>query len=111
MVASHIVYYNTSYRLDRCNDMLNIRLPESLENELAEEARRRNASRSEIAREALTFYLRAQRRQRYITRLQQAAQRLDDAQARALAEEGLWFDNEVLRTEPLGMVDHDGWWQ
>lgn len=93
--------------------MLNIRLPDSLERALAQEAQQRNTSRSEVAREALTFYLRAQRRQRYIKRLQLAAKRLDEVEARAFAEESLVLGNEILavaETSPLDTQDDHPWW-
>lgn len=96
--------------------MLNIRLPAPLEQELAQEAQQRNTSRSEVAREALTFYLRTQRRKRYIKQLQRAAERLDEAETRAFAEEGMLFDNESLgiteaSPSPLNVEGDEKWWQ
>lgn len=94
--------------------MLNIRLPSALEHALAQEAQQRNTSRSEVAREALTFYLKIQRRQRYIKRLQQAAQRLNEAETRAFAEESLPFDNEALaiaQASPLDVESDNKWWR
>ena len=94
--------------------MLNIRLPSALEHALVQEAQQRNTSRSEVAREALTFYLKLQRRQRYIKRLQQAAQRLDEAETRAFVEESLPFDNEALaiaQASPLDVESDNKWWQ
>lgn len=94
--------------------MLNIRLPDILENELAQEAQQRHTSRSQVARDALTFYLRVQRRKRYINRMQQAAERLDDAETRAFADESVLFDNEALSIAEAAAPDADSgnkWWR
>lgn len=94
--------------------MLNIRLPESLNQALAEEARQRHTSRSEVARDALAFYLRAKRRQRFMKQMQQAATRLSEVEARDLAEEGLALDNEVLERAEAYTTREDAntpWWQ
>jgi metal-responsive CopG/Arc/MetJ family transcriptional regulator len=92
--------------------MLNIRLPEKLERQLEEEARRSDRSRSEVARDALAFYLRIHRRRRYIERLKQAAALLAEAEARALADEALPLDNEALAVAeaPSEYADGDKWW-
>lgn len=94
--------------------MLNIRLPESLDQALVEEARQRHTSRSEVARDALTFYLRAKRRQRFVKQMQQAASRLNEIEARQLAEESLTLDNEALDVAEARSFAEDTdtpWWQ
>lgn len=94
--------------------MLNIRLPDALEHALAEEAQQRNTSRSEVAREALRSHLRVQRRQRYVKRLQDAAEHLNEAEQRALAEESVAYDNEALavaEAEPLDPDVDNEWWR
>ncbi|HET7371370.1 MAG TPA: ribbon-helix-helix protein, CopG family [Gammaproteobacteria bacterium] len=93
--------------------MLNIRLPEELERKLAEEAEQSRRSRSEIAREALSLYLRAHRRQRYINRLRSAASTLRQAEAIAIAEESLPLDEESLAiAESAVRYDNDDkWWK
>jgi hypothetical protein len=67
-----------------------------------------------VAIEALSFYKNVQRRQRFTKRLQQAAQRLDEAELRAFAEESLPFDNEALaiaQASPLDVDSDSKWWR
>lgn len=93
--------------------MLNIRLPDSLNQALVEEARQRHTSRSEVARDALAFYLRAKHRQRFMQQMQQAANRLNDVETRHLAAESITLDNEALSVAEAGTDDDSGtpWWQ
>lgn len=101
------------YEPAEISSVLNIRLPEQLERQLAEEARRSDRSRSEVARDALAFYLRIHRRRRYIERLKRAAALLAEAEARALADEALPLDDEALAVAeaPATYGDNaDKWW-
>jgi predicted transcriptional regulator len=94
--------------------MLNIRLPDELNQKLVEEARLSHRSRSEVTREALALYLRAHRRRRYIARLQRAAATLREAEARTLAEESLPLDEESFAVGEASEnhdANPDRWWK
>lgn len=93
--------------------MLNIRLPEELERKLLEEARLTHKSRSEMTREALTLYLRIRRRRRFVARMRLAAAALNGADAAALADESLRFDNEALAVADAhpGYNFREKWWE
>jgi Arc/MetJ-type ribon-helix-helix transcriptional regulator len=94
--------------------MLHIRLPEPLEQELAQEARNAHKSRSEVAREALSVYLHLRRRRRFMGKLQDAASALDGAEARTLANESLPLDEEALGIPEGGgryAENVDKWWK
>lgn len=93
--------------------MLNIRLPEELERQLVEEARLTSKSRSQLTREALALYLRVRRRRRFLMRMRRAADAVNDAEALALADESLVFDNEAQAIAE-GRGDYDPgevWWK
>ena len=53
--------------------MLNIRLTDQIEQQLSEEARRENRTRSEIARDALTWYLTEIEKKRFMDQLLEEA--------------------------------------
>ena len=80
---------------------LNIRLTEQIEQRLTEEAERENKTRSEIARDALTWYLTEIEKKRFMDQLLEEA-RSGYAnsnirqEAQAIAEEFLPLENEIL---------------
>lgn len=78
--------------------ILSMRLDDELERRLAMEAEHAQKSRSEVVRDALTAYLRDRERRRFEGELVRAAQSIDPAEARAIAEEALPFDNEAMGT-------------
>ncbi len=83
--------------------MLNIRLTDQIEQQLAEEARRENKTRSEIARDALTWYLTEIEKKRFMDQLLEEARAAYAnesirQEAKAIAEEFLPLENEVLNS-------------
>lgn len=103
--------------------MLNIRLTEQIEQQLAEEARRENKTRSEIVRDALNWYLTEIEKKRFMDQL------LDEARAAyannnirrealEIAEEFLSLDSEILDkagNNTSGNLPHsesgEKWWK
>lgn len=80
---------------------LNIRLTEQIEQRLTEEAERENKTRSEIARDALTWYLTEIEKKRFMDQLlEEARSAYANAnirqEAQAIAEEFLPIENEIL---------------
>lgn len=81
--------------------VLSLRLDEELERLLAQEARRGDVTRSELARQALASFLRERERQRFLDEIARAARALDPDESRTLAEEALPAGNEaLLASEP-----------
>lgn len=81
--------------------LLSIRVPKELEKKLAEEAKVSHKKRAQLVREALSAYLRAQERGRFLGEMARAARALatdEGARREALeiAEESVAFDNEAL---------------
>ncbi len=76
--------------------ILSMRLDDEMDGRLAREAEREHRSRSEIVREALAAFLDSRERQRFLSEIARAAREVTPAEARALAEEALPFDNEAL---------------
>lgn len=94
-------YRGLRYNLeDRGDDMstLSIRLPERLDEFLAEEARLSRRNRSELVREAIAEYLERQKRERFMAEMVAAARALarHGDEAVAIAEEFLPLENEAL---------------
>ena len=80
---------------------LNIRLTDQIEQQLTEEAQRENKTRSEIARDALAWYLTEIEKKRFMDQLLEEAREAyaNDSirqEAKAIAEEFLPFENEAL---------------
>jgi len=80
---------------------LNIRLTEQIEQRLTEEAERKNKTRSEIARDALTWYLTEIEKKRFMDQLLEEARSAYASEsirqeAQAIAEEFLPIENEIL---------------
>ena len=76
--------------------ILSMRLDDDMDGRLAREAERERKSRSEVVREALATFLESRERQRFLSELVRAAREVTPAEARAIAEEALPLDNEVL---------------
>jgi len=103
--------------------MLNIRLTDQIEQQLSEEARRENRTRSEIARDALTWYLTEIEKKRFMDQLLEEAREAYAnekirQEAREIAEEFLPLESEVLNiAEDLksGKLQHEApgekWWK
>ncbi|MBK6958334.1 MAG: ribbon-helix-helix protein, CopG family [Nitrosomonas sp.] len=103
--------------------MLNIRLTDQIEQQLSEEARRENRTRSEIARDALTWYLTEIEKKRFMDQLLEEAREAYAnekirQEAREIAEEFLPLESEVLDiAEDLksGKLQHEApgekWWK
>lgn len=103
--------------------MLNIRLTDQIEQQLSEEARRENRTRSEIARDALTWYLTEIEKKRFMDQLLEEAREAYSnenirQEAREISEEFLPLENEVLNiAEDLksGKLQHEApgekWWK
>ena len=103
--------------------MLNIRLTDQIEQQLAEEARRENRTRSEIARDALTWYLTEIEKKRFMDQLLEEAREAYAnenirQEAKEIAEEFLPLENEGLDSaEDLksGKLQHESpgekWWK
>ena len=84
-----------------------LRLPDDLESQLDEEARREGVARSEIARAAIAEFLARKERQRYLaTFVAEARAAYADPKIRkdalALAEEAVPLDNEGLSVAERG---------
>lgn len=80
---------------------ISLRLPDEVENRLAEEARLEGRARSEVVREAIVEYVARRERERFMTELVAEAKAVyaDEAGARAaveLAEEFVESDNDAL---------------
>jgi metal-responsive CopG/Arc/MetJ family transcriptional regulator len=81
--------------------ILSMRIDDDLDRRLSQEAERERRSRSEIVREALSAFLSERERLRFQGEIARAAQAIDPAESRAVAEEALPLDNEALRaSEP-----------
>ncbi len=81
--------------------LLSVRLPKELERKLDEEAKLARTKRAELVRTALSAYLRARERERFMSELERAARAMaQDVDARrevaGLAEEFLPLENEAL---------------
>ena len=91
---------------------LNIRLSDQIEQRLADEARRENKTRSEIARDALTWYLTEIEKKRFMDQLLEearAAYANDQIRREAMeiAEAFLPFESEIPDNEESG----EKWWK
>jgi metal-responsive CopG/Arc/MetJ family transcriptional regulator len=103
--------------------MLNIRLTEQIEQQLAEEARRENKTRSEIARDALNWYLTEGEKKRFMDQLLEEARTAyaDNnirQEALDLAEEFLSLDGEIPEktdnsapADPPNPESSEKWWK
>ena len=103
--------------------MLNIRLTDQIEQQLSEEARRENRTRSEIARDALTWYLTEIEKKRFMNQLLEEAREAYAnenirQEAKEIAEEFLPLENEALdiaEDPKSGKLQHKGpdekWWK
>ncbi len=103
--------------------MLNIRLTDQIEQQLSEEARRENRTRSEIARDALTWYLTEIEKKRFMDQLLEEvreayANENIRQEAKEIAEEFLSLENEVLdiaEDSKSGKLQHEApgekWWK
>lgn len=121
------MYYNSLYILndirERNMSMLNIRLTDQIEQQLSEEARRENRTRSEIARDALTWYLTEIEKKTFHGSTPgrstgSICKRKIRQEAREIAEEFLPLESEVLDiAEDLksGKLQHEApgekWWK
>ncbi|MFZ5557578.1 MAG: ribbon-helix-helix protein, CopG family [Pseudomonadota bacterium] len=102
---------------------LSLRLPEEIEQRLAEEARLAKAPRSEIARQAIAEYLVRQEKERFIAEVVAAAKAIaanENARHESveLAEEFLPLENEALDIaegrksgEPWPEEFGEKWWK
>lgn len=80
---------------------LNIRLTEQIEQRLSEEAERENKTRSEIARDALNWYLLEIEKKRFMDQLLEEARAAYSnesirQEARTISEEFLSIENDML---------------
>lgn len=81
--------------------MLTIRLTDSIEQQLAQEARRENKTRSEIALDALAWYLTEVEKKRFMTQLLDEARAAYDnnnirQETQTIAEEFLFIEDDML---------------
>lgn len=76
--------------------LVSIRLPDEVENRLAQEAERARRPKSEIAREAIVEYLKRLERDRFLGEIARASRSREDEEALEFAEEALSLDNEAL---------------
>ncbi len=102
---------------------LNIRLTEQIEQRLSEEAERENKTRSEIARDALNWYLLEIEKKRFMDQLLEEARAAYSnesirQEAQAIAEEFLPIENEMLENAEgrisgdLPQTESSGkWWK
>lgn len=77
--------------------ILNMRLDDELDRQLAREAERAAQTRSELARQAIAAFLAQRERQRFLGEIARAAREREGREDIALAEEALVTDNEALR--------------
>lgn len=103
--------------------MLNIRLTEQIEQQLVEEARRENKTRSEIARDALNWYLTEIEKKRFMDQLLEEARTAyaDNnirQEALDIAEEFLSLDGEIPEktdnsapADPPNPESSEKWWK
>lgn len=81
--------------------LLSVRLTKELDKQLDAEAKQSNKKRAELVREALTAYLRAHERKRFMDEMVSEIHNMsaeERYEAVAVAEEALPFDNEALHT-------------
>jgi predicted transcriptional regulator len=94
---------------------LSIRLSEALEEKLDQEARLRESTRSEVAREALADYLRRRERERFMAEIVEEARQLKgDPETLRLVEEWLPIDNEAMEIaegRAPGDPEDEPWWE
>ncbi|MDV6340336.1 hypothetical protein R2083_01035 [Nitrosomonas sp. Is35] len=102
---------------------LNIRLTGQIEQRLSEEAERENKTRSEIARDALNWYLLEIEKKRFMDQLLEEARTAYSnesirQEAQAIAEEFLPIENEMLEnvegriSGDLSQTESPGkWWK
>jgi predicted transcriptional regulator len=80
--------------------IVSIRLPDDVVLSLNREAERTQRAKSEIARDAISQYLKRQERDRFLAEIARAARAGSESEALELADEALPLDNEALeRTE------------
>jgi hypothetical protein len=103
--------------------MLNILLTDQIEQQLAEETRRENKTRAEIAHDALAWYLAEVEKKRFIDQLLEEAREAYANESirqevKAIAEEFLPLENEGLdiaegsTSGNLPMTESTGkWWK
>lgn len=102
---------------------LNIRLTDRIEQRLNEEAARENKTRSEVARDALTWYLTEIEKKRFMDQLLEEAREAYGnesirQEAKLIAEEFLPLENEALdkaEGQLSGNLQHaesgEKWWK
>ncbi|MDZ7662601.1 ribbon-helix-helix protein, CopG family [Thiohalophilus sp.] len=102
---------------------ISLRLPEEIETRLAEEARAEGRPRSEVIREAIAEYLTRHERERYMTRMVEAARAIAEdpaagAETKALAEEAIESGNEAMDSAegrqpgaPWPKESDENWWR
>jgi len=93
--------YNSCFIKVHIMTTLNLRLTDQIDQQLSQEAQRENRTRSEVAREALAWYLTEMKKSRFMNQLVEearAAYSNKDIRREALeiAEEFLPLDNEAL---------------
>ena len=76
--------------------ILSIRITDSLNESLNQEARLSRQPKSLITRIALERFLAQRQRERFLTQMTRAAKAIDPAHALQLAEEALPLDNESM---------------
>jgi predicted transcriptional regulator len=76
--------------------IVSIRLPDDVVLSLNREAERTQRAKSEIARDAISQYLKRQERDRFLAEIARAARAGSESEALELAEEALALDNEAL---------------
>jgi len=98
---------------------LNLRLTDQIDQQLSQEAQRENRTRSEVARDALAWYLAEIEKSRFMNELLEEARTsygrpaIRDA-AISMAEEFLPLDNDVLAASELRQTaKHSAkkWWK
>jgi predicted DNA-binding protein len=102
---------------------LNLRLPDQIDQQLSLEAQRENRTRSEVARDALAWYLNEMEKSRFMNQLVEearAAYSNEDIRREAMeiSEEFLPAENEALDAaegrkagKPKSAGQNEKWWK
>lgn len=82
---------------------ISIRIPDDLDQRLSEAAEKEARPRSDVARDAIHWYLETMEKKRFMQALLEDAQRLTAQETVAIAEDYVLLDNEALNIgEPRG---------
>lgn len=76
---------------------ISIRIPEELDQRLSEAAEKEERARSDVARDAIHWYLETMEKKRFMQAILADAHKLSDDETVGVAEDYMLLDNEALK--------------